>query len=108
MWLFERSKQSAVEVPDGMSEIRVYTYNGKALKRLREGEEFKITLLNGEHKMKSVYTGSEARGNVAVAYNDKPIGFLATSKNAILLVSVRDRIGPLSLSATIVGHGAGG
>ncbi len=112
MGLFQRltmtSFRTVVEAPDGMSKVNVYTYDGRPLKKVRVGEKFRVTLMVGEHKMKSVYTGTTANGNVAISYNGKPIGFLSTSKNANLLVSVRDRVGPLSLVAERTGTGKGG
>lgn len=103
MNIFRKHKQPTTTVPDGMSEIRVYTYDGRPLMGVHVGDTFLLTLMDGERKMTSVYTGTQAKGNTALSYSGKPIGFLTTSKNASLLLQVRDKLGPLLLHATIEG-----
>lgn len=97
----ERSADNAVEVPEGLSTSTVYTYDGRPLKGVPKGSTIWLTLVEGHHKMESIYTGTVADGNVAVAYKGKLIGFISDNRNSDLLVSVRDNLGPLSIMATV-------
>ena len=91
-----------LEVPHGRSSVKVYTYDGGPLDKMQDGAKVRLTLIEGTHSMVSVYTGTDMDGDVALAYDGKLIGFLGSGKNASLLRTARDRLGPLSLSATIV------
>ena len=98
--LKEQAKK-AVEVPEGLSTSTVYTYDGRPLKGIRNGSTIRLTLIKGTHKMESIYTGTVAEGNTALAYKGKLIGFVATNRNSDLMASVRDNLGPLSIQATV-------
>ena len=109
MGLFDKVMQAVgvgdetVEVPNGRSAMKVYTYDGRPLKRIKPKDELTLTLVEGRHAMVSIYTGTDMEGNSALAYKGRLIGYLATGKNADLLKVARDRLGPLSLHATLSG-----
>lgn len=97
-----------LEVPHGRSSVRVYTYDGGPLGKMRDGAEVRLVLVDGRHRMVSVYTGTEMCEDGALAYDGRLVGFLGSGKNAALLCAACDRLGPLSLSATVVEWTRGG
>ena len=90
-----------VEVPDGDATVKVYTYDGGPLAKVREGTTIRLTLVDGQHHMASVYTGTEMDGDSALAYKGKLVGFLGSGQEARTLKALRDRLGPLSVPATL-------
>lgn len=93
-----------VEVPLGGHMLGIYTFDGRPVARIPDYEDFLVTLIKGEHTMKSIYTGSTGTGNTALAYKGKLVGFLRNGEIANELVAARDVVGPLSLHALIGGR----
>lgn len=98
----------AVEVPEGLSTSTVYIYDGRPLKGVRVGSIIRLTFVEGTYKMESIYTGTVAEGNVALAYKGQLVGFISANGNSDLMASVRDNLGPLSIQATVDGRSDGG
>ncbi len=104
----KRAADNAVEVPEGLSTSTVYTYDGRPLKGVRVGSTIRLVFVEGTHKMESIYTGTVAEGNVAVAYKGRLVGFISANRNSDLMASVRDNLGPLSIQAIVDGRSDGG
>lgn len=115
--LFGRKRQAeeepegvvAVAVPDGDASVKVYTYDGRPLGKVRAGTEVMLALYGGEeYRMESVYTGTVMDDDAILAYEGKPIGFLASGADARVLRAALRRYGTLLLHATVMGWTSGG
>lgn len=93
-----------VEVPNGENVHGIYTFDGRPMRHLREGDRLTLTLIAGEHTMESIYTGSTGTGNTALTYKGKKVGFLKNGDAADELVAARDALGPLTLHAVVEGY----
>ena len=99
----------AVAVPDGDASVKVYTYDGRPLGKVRAGAEVMLALYGGKtYRMASAYTGTVMDDDAILAYEGKPIGFLASGADARVLRAALRRYGTFLLHATVMGRAGGG
>lgn len=115
--LFGRKSQEVVEtqevvalaVPDGKASVKVFTYDGGPLGKVDAGAEVMLTLYGGKtYRMASAYTGTVMNDDAILAYEGKPVGFLATGQNTRIMKAALKKHEALLLHATVTGWAGGG
>jgi hypothetical protein len=102
------ASRKALAVPDGDSTVKVFTYDGRPLGKIRAGKKFKLTLHNAECCLESIYTGTLMDGQFVLTYEGKPIGFLGSGRDVGALMNATERHDALLLHATVTGWASGG
>ena len=93
------SESAAFAIPQGEYEGRIYTYDGRPIGEVREGEVFRMNIVRGTVRMTSIYTGSEgfsSEENCCVTFGGFAVGYL--SGRAYYVSKVVEEYGSISIA----------
>ena len=97
------SETVAFEIPIGPREVRIYTYDGRALKGTRKGSVFRMNIMRGIIGMTSIYTGMQwdEEANNCVTYNGFAVGHLSGS--GFYVTQIVEKYGSASIAVKRTG-----